>query len=105
MQRQIINGVPYFTDAQNRLYTWDTEAQPQHIGSFEPAKSKSATEVISIQFNDNHLTKLTDRLQGWRTKQNARSRKSGGTGAAAAAASGGNRSSQADGETDSEGDE
>ena len=104
MQRQIVNGVPYFTDAQNRLFTWDAEAQPQHIGSFVPStpKSTAAATTAPVQFNDNHLAKLTDRLQGWRAKQHARSRKPGASDSNAA--SGGNSGSKADGETDSEGD-
>lgn len=108
MQRQIINGVPYFTDAQSRLFTWDAEAQPQHLGTFEPTnpKSTAAATTATIRFNDNHLAKLTDRLQGWRAKQNARSRKPGaGADSSKDAAGGGNRLSQADGEEGAEVDE
>ena len=68
MQRQLINGVPYFTDNQNRLFTWDTEAQPQHIGAYNPT-----TGVVT--YEPDHLAKLATRLQVWREKQQPRDRK------------------------------
>lgn len=88
MQRQIIDGIPYFVDAQNRLFNWDTEATPQHIGAYDPATKR-------ITFLDNYLAPLADRLQDWRGKQQPRLRKqpkdSGST--TADSASGGNSGS------------
>ena len=65
MQRQIIDGVPYFLDNQNRLYLWDTEAPACHIGSYTDKK---------IIFTDT-VGKLGDRLNAWRSKQFPRLRK------------------------------
>jgi hypothetical protein len=72
MQRQIIQGVPYFTDKKNNLYTWDLEAEPQLIGTYN-------AESNSVTFAENHLSKLADRLQAWRVNQASRPRKSPGT--------------------------
>ena len=68
MQRVITNGVPYFTDNQNRLFTWDTEAQPQHIGAHNPTTG-------AVTYEPNHLANLATRLQVWREKQQPRDRK------------------------------
>jgi hypothetical protein len=68
MERKITNGVPYFTDNQNKLYTWDTEAQPQPIGTYNPTAD-------TVTFESNHLEKLTERLEDWRSKQQPRDRK------------------------------
>jgi hypothetical protein len=73
MQRQIINGVPYFTDNQNRLFTWDTEAQPQHIGAYNPTTG-------AVTYEPNHLANLATRLQVWREKQQPRDRKAANSG-------------------------
>jgi hypothetical protein len=72
MQRQIIHGVPYFVDSQNRLFTWDTETAPQQIGHYEP-KSESVT------YAEDHLAKLSSRLAVWRGSQQARLRKATAT--------------------------
>jgi hypothetical protein len=72
MQRQIIQGIPYFVDKKNNLYTWDLEAEPQLIGTYN-------AESNSVTFAENHLSKLTDRLQAWRAAQVSRPRKSPGT--------------------------
>jgi hypothetical protein len=68
MQRQLIHGVPYFVNAQNKLYTWDTEAEPQHIGTYNPS-TDTISYVADIQ------SKLAGRLQSWREQQNPRPRK------------------------------
>ena len=73
MQRQIIHGVPYFTDTLNRLFTWDTETQPQPIGTYSPATN-------TITYTDNHIAQLSQRLQTWRTNQTARLRKPSASG-------------------------
>lgn len=90
MQRQTIHGVPYFIDSSKRLYVWDTEATPAHIGSYD-----SATDTIT--FLPSAHGALGDRLQHWRSKQSARPRKPNA--AAAATASGGGHSDSAAAET------
>lgn len=72
MQRQIIQGIPYFTDKKNNLYTWDLEAEPQLIGTYNPERN-------AVTFSEDHLSKLTERLQVWRAAQVSRPRKSPGT--------------------------
>jgi hypothetical protein len=69
MQRTILHGVPYFTDSQNRLYLWDTEAAPVCIGSYNP-------ESQHITYDNATLSLLGNRLQVWRQNQHARPRKS-----------------------------
>ncbi len=91
MQRQIIHGVPYFVDNQNRLFTWDTEADPQHIGSYDPTTGNAI-------FAEDHLGKLAGRLCDWRSKQSIRARK-------AIASSRRNTSQQAAAAEDSDDDE
>jgi hypothetical protein len=70
MQRVIVHGVPYFTNAANQLFTWESEGgTPQRIGTYFPADK-------SVSFESNHLQGLTGHLQVWRSKQHARPRKS-----------------------------
>jgi hypothetical protein len=89
MQRQIIDGIPYFVDAQNRLFNWDIETTPQHIGAYDPATKR-------IIFLDNYLAPLADRLQEWRAKQQPRLRKQPKDGSTTTdSASGGNSGSSA----------
>jgi hypothetical protein len=68
MQRQILYGVPYFLDSVGRLFTWDTTAPPEHIGSYNTTKE-------TITYTEGHLAKLTARLEDWRSKQESRLRK------------------------------
>lgn len=70
MQRQILDGVPYFTDKSNKVYLWDAEA-PTHIGTLNP-KTKSVTFLSS---QSTLLATLNDRLIAWRATQSARPRK------------------------------
>lgn len=91
MQRQIIHGVPYFTDTLNRLFTWDAEAQPYPIGTYSPTTN-------TITYTDNHIAQLSQRLQTWRTNQHARLRKP----VAASATSGGDSGGKANGQANSE---
>ena len=69
MQRQIIHGVPYFTDAANNLYIWSTEEPATIIGTYNPAAQ-------AITFQSNHLTAIKDQLVAWRSSQTIRARKS-----------------------------
>ncbi len=85
MQRQIIHGVPYFLDSQNRLFPWDTETSSQPIGQYNPATD-------SIVYADDHLVKLAGKLAVWREQQKPRLRKAGdpkSRGAAGGAVAGG----------------
>lgn len=75
MQRQIIHGVPYFTDVQNRLYTWEPEGSPSHIGTYDPVKK-------SVDFLPNHQAMLEEKLATWRRTQHTRSRKPAATASA-----------------------
>ncbi len=69
MQRQLIHGVPYFTDKSNAAYLWDTDASPPiNIGTYNPT-----TKTVS--FHPGVPEKLTDRLEQWRANQTARPRK------------------------------
>lgn len=68
MQRQILYGIPYFIDSAHKLYTWDRESTPQHIGQYNPSDK-------TIQFKDNHLNGLSNRLAEWRASQVSRLRK------------------------------
>jgi len=68
MQRQIVHGVPYFTDAANKLYIWDAEQPAYSIGTYDPIKK-------TVEYESNHRIGLKDRLAAWRSKQVARSRK------------------------------
>ncbi len=72
MQRVLVHGVPYFTNAANQLFTWEPEGTPQRIGTYHPADK-------TVRFEINHLQGLTGALQVWRSKQQPRPRKSQGT--------------------------
>jgi hypothetical protein len=69
MQRKIVHGVPYFADSLRRLYTWDAENKPQHIGEF------ASTHDQSVTFVPDHIAALTERLHAWRASQHPRPRK------------------------------
>ena len=71
MQRQIVDGVPYFLDKHNGVFVWDSEAAPYRLGSYDP-KAKHVT------YNDGVVEGLTDRLSSWRAKQLPRPRKPAG---------------------------
>lgn len=71
MNRLIANGVPYYVDASSRLFTWDTEAEPQPIGTYDAATGQ-------VTYANDHLVKLGARLQEWRGKQQHRPRKAPG---------------------------
>lgn len=73
MQRTILHGVPYFTDSQNRLFLWDTEAPTVCIGSYD-------AETDTIHYDNTAIGNLGNRLQIWRQNQNSRPRKSTATG-------------------------
>jgi hypothetical protein len=68
MQRQIVHGIPYFTDSINKLYVWDHELPNQCIGTYNSIKK-------TVEFNSNHLEGLREHLTVWRSKQIPRSRK------------------------------
>jgi hypothetical protein len=64
MQRQIINGIPYYTDSSNKIYTFTEE--PAHIGQL-------AEGIVTI--NPSCYESLDRKLKEWRESQSARSRK------------------------------
>lgn len=70
MQRQILDGVPYFVDTLHRVYLWDAEGPSFCVGSYDPATKQ-------LKFHDNLLTSLEPRLQEWRATQQPRARKPG----------------------------
>jgi hypothetical protein len=63
MQKQILHGVPYYTDKQN-LYIWDPESVA--IGTYQGE---------TITFQPDLLTTLGPRLAAWRAEQQSRVRK------------------------------
>lgn len=92
MQRQIIHGVPYFVDKSSRLYTWETEGEPQCIGTYNG-------ESDTIQFTEGYIGLLGERLTKWREGIQSRVRKS------TTSNSRRNRNGEASREEDSENDE
>jgi hypothetical protein len=68
MQRQILYGIPYFVDSAHKLYTWDRESAPQHVGQYNPLDK-------SLQFKDKCIEGLANRLAEWRANQVPRLRK------------------------------
>lgn len=63
MQKQILHGVPYYTDKQT-LYIWDPESVA--IGTYQGE---------TITFQPNLITTLNPRLTAWRAEQKSRVRK------------------------------
>jgi len=63
MQKQILYGVPYYTDKQN-LYIWDPESVA--IGTYQGE---------TITFQPDLLATLNPRLTAWRAEQKSRVRK------------------------------
>jgi len=64
MQRQIINGVPYYIDSANKIYTYTDE--PSVIGEF--------TDGL-LTINQAAYESLNAKLTEWRNAQSARTRK------------------------------
>ena len=64
MQRNYINGVPYFTEKGN-LHLWD-ETEPTLIGTYSADKITIKHDII---------TSLEPRLAVWRLQQSPRVRK------------------------------
>jgi len=64
MQKEFINGVPYFTD-KGAIHLCD-ESNATCIGSY-------ANQVLT--YHENHLAKLQERLTIWRAEQQPRVRK------------------------------
>jgi len=64
MQKEFINGVPYFTD-KGALYLCD-ETNATRIGTYADQ---------NITYNENHIETLKERLATWRAEQVSRVRK------------------------------
>ena len=72
MQRQIVDGVPYFIDKQNTVYLWNTETTPPtRIGSYIPTTK-------SVQLESGLTSKLNGKLEQWRAAQQPRPRRPAG---------------------------
>jgi hypothetical protein len=97
MQRQIVDGIPYFLDKHNGVFVWDSETTPYRLGTYDP-KTTHAT------YNDGVVDGLTDRLSSWRSKQLPRPRKPAGAPVRGTKGRG-NRSKQAAPTADSDGEE
>ena len=72
MQRQIIHGVPYFIDSQNKLYLWESEEPAYYIGTYAP-------DTKTVSYEPNCIKKLSERLDIWRNNQVPRTRNSTNT--------------------------
>jgi hypothetical protein len=68
MQRLIVHGVPYHCDSQNRIYLYDSSADPLCIGTYDPTSQRVVlqNEVKPVVFQ---------RMLAWREQQSARKRK------------------------------
>lgn len=97
MQRQIVDGIPYFLDKQNGVFVWDSEAAPYRLGTYDP-KAKHVT------YHDGIIDGLADRLSSWRAKQLSRPRKPAGASVRGTKGRG-NRSKQATPTENSDGEE
>jgi hypothetical protein len=64
MQKEFINGVPYYLD-KGTVYTAD-EHSSILIGKYAEKR---------LEFHTNHLEKLKERLKAWRSEQTPRVRK------------------------------
>ena len=68
MQRLIVHGVPYHCDSQNRVFLYDSSADPLRIGIYDPT-----TQRVVLQ--DEVKPVLLQRMLAWREQQVARKRK------------------------------
>lgn len=64
MQKEFINGVPYFTE-KGTLYTYN-ESNPVCIGKYDKT---------TINYHENHISNLQEHLITWRAEQQSRVRK------------------------------
>jgi len=64
MQKEFINGVPYYID-KDAVYTAD-DYESILIGKYAEKR---------LEFHANHLEKLQERLKAWRSEQTPRVRK------------------------------
>ena len=64
MQKEFINGVPYFIE-KGTVYLAD-DSTPTNIGTYTEKR---------LTYHENHLEKLQERLTAWRSEQCSRIRK------------------------------
>jgi len=64
MQKEFINGVPYYID-KGTIYLAD-DTNPVQIGTYTETR---------LEFHANHLQKLQEHLTAWRNEQKSRVRK------------------------------
>jgi hypothetical protein len=85
MQREIMNGVPYFIDGKGNLYTWDPK-NPVRIGTYTTDTEQPGKQSSSKQSSKQPSTKqpiiepkcrseLYSLVEQWRILQEPRKRK------------------------------
>lgn len=69
MQRKLIQGIPFWLDAQNRVYAYDptTSENPIWLGTYSPQKEM-------IEFRDDWREAYAPALAAYRQQNQARSR-------------------------------
>jgi hypothetical protein len=69
MQRKLIQGIPFWLDAQNRVYAYDptTTENPIWLGTYSPQTEK-------IEFRDDWRDAYSSALVAYRQQNQARSR-------------------------------
>jgi len=67
MQREIMNGIPYFIDGKGGLYTWDPK-NPVRIGTYNPDTKQPIIEPKC-------RSELESLVEQWRSEQIPRKRK------------------------------
>ncbi len=70
MQREVINGIPFFCDKANKLYIFDPHAAPG-----TPSFQVGTKTADGYQLNEGWEQKFQERLSTWRTELKPRSRK------------------------------
>ena len=82
MQCEILGGVPYFINAENRLFYWSADKKHSfEVGAYDPATQR----ITYKPQTDAERAQLAEILSSWRAEQVPRSR--GNAAASKAAAS------------------
>lgn len=67
MQREVLDGVPFWCDKENRVYAYDTVQPPLHLGT----KTATGGVVLISGWREAY----SQRLATWRAELKSRSRK------------------------------
>lgn len=70
MKKEVIQGIPFWLDSQNRIYAFETKdipAQPLWLGSYNPASQK-------IELRTDWEAAYKDKLEAYRKNSLARAR-------------------------------